>query len=62
MEEIYFRIENKEWNPLNEIKLFIEMNWIDDVIQKGLIPCHYQPIVDQTEKIFAFEFLRQIST
>ena len=57
MEEIYFRIENKEWNPLNEINLFLEMSWIDDVIQKGLITCYYQPIVDQTEKIFAFELL-----
>ena len=56
-EDIYFRIENKEWNPLSEINLFIELNWIDEVIQKELITCHFQPIVNQTEEIFGFEIL-----
>ncbi|TQR15456.1 EAL domain-containing protein [Psychrobacillus soli] len=56
-EEIYFRIENQQWHPLTEIESFIETNWIDEVIQKELITCHFQPIVDQTEKIFAFEIL-----
>lgn len=57
IEEIYFRIEEQQWNPLTEIELFNEMNWVDEVIQKELITCHFQPIVDRTEKIFAFEIL-----
>lgn len=57
IENIYFRIENQQWNPMIEIERFIETNWIDEVIKKELITCHFQPIVDQTEKIFAFEIL-----
>ncbi|MFJ8236300.1 EAL domain-containing protein [Ureibacillus sp. NPDC094379] len=59
-EEIYFRTDNpdsQQWNPLTEIENFIEMNWIDEVIQKELITCYFQPIVDPTEQVFAFELL-----
>ena len=54
IEEIYFRIEKQQWNPLTEIDLFIETNWIDEVIQKELITCHFQPIVDRTENNICF--------
>lgn len=59
-EKIYFRTNNpdsQQWNPLTEIEGFIEMNWVDEVIQKELITCHFQPIVDSAEQVFAFELL-----
>ncbi len=55
-EEIYFRID-QQWNPLTEIDSILETSWIDEVIEKKLITCHFQPIVDRTESIFAFELL-----
>lgn len=57
-EEINFRIEGQQqWNPLNEMEHFLEAIWIDDIIKKKLIICHFQPIVDDTESIYGYEIL-----
>ena len=55
--EVYFRINNQEWKPLNEIGEIIEMQWVDEIIKNKSIYCHFQPIVNAREEIFAYELL-----
>ncbi|MHC0037979.1 EAL domain-containing protein [Pseudoneobacillus sp. C159] len=55
--EISFRTKNKEWKPLTEIEKIIEMQWVDQIIKKKLVYCHFQPIVNANEEIFAYEIL-----
>ncbi|KGR79196.1 EAL domain-containing protein [Ureibacillus manganicus] len=56
-EKIFFRIDNLPWNPLRDIQQYIQAGWIDEVIRKKLITCHFQPIVDRKENIYAYELL-----
>ncbi|MGK7377128.1 EAL domain-containing protein [Planococcus sp. 1R117A] len=57
LEQVTFRVNTGAWRPFAEIETVMDMQWIDEVIQKELITCHYQPIVDATGKIFAYEML-----
>lgn len=56
-EEVSFRIDQQDWRPLAEIETVFEMDWIDEVIRNERLFCHYQPIVDQNEEVFAYELL-----
>lgn len=55
--EISFRINNQEWKPLTQLEKILEMQWVDEIIEKKLVHCHFQPIVNAKEEIFAYEIL-----
>lgn len=54
---VAFRIDKGGWNPIEEMEQVFKTEWIDDVIRKELLVCHYQPIVTANEEIFAYEML-----
>lgn len=54
---VLYRISNKTWKPITTIEEVLEVQWIDEVIKRQLIICHYQPIVDVDEQVFAYELL-----
>lgn len=56
-ENVSFRIHDQEWRPLSEAAAILDMQWIDEVIVKELITCHFQPIVNRNEDIYAYEIL-----
>lgn len=56
-ERVEFRVNKEEWKPFSQIETVMDMGWIDNVIKKELITCHYQPIVDADGNIFAYEML-----
>lgn len=56
-EEAEFRIGQESWKPVSEMENVFNMEWIDDVIKYERLSCHYQPIVDVDENIFAYEML-----
>lgn len=56
-ERVEFRVNKEEWKPFSQIETVMDMGWIDNVIKKELITCHYQPIVDAEGNIFAYEML-----
>ncbi|ANU21917.1 EAL domain-containing protein [Planococcus donghaensis] len=57
MEAATFRINQEAWQPLQEMSKVFAMEWIDAVIKDERIICHYQPIVDGDENIYAYEML-----
>lgn len=57
MDKAVFRINQEAWQPLIEMSKVFAMEWIDDVIKNERIICHYQPIVDSEENIYAYEML-----
>ena len=52
-----FRINQEPWKPLEGMFQVFATEWIDEVIKNERLTCHYQPIVDADEKIFAYEML-----
>lgn len=52
-----FRIGREAWQPVSEMERVFNMEWIDDVIKYERLTCHYQPIVDGTGNIYAYEML-----
>ncbi|HSJ39002.1 MAG TPA: EAL domain-containing protein [Planococcus sp. (in: firmicutes)] len=54
---VQFRIDKDAWNELSEMEQVFKTEWIDEVIRKELLVCHYQPIVTANEEIFAYEML-----
>lgn len=57
MDQVVFRINRESWKPFADIETVMDMQWIDEVIQKELITCHYQPIIDSDGKVYAYEML-----
>lgn len=55
--EVKFRIDKGKWNRIEEMELVFSTEWIDEVIRKELLVCHYQPIVTADGEIFAYEML-----
>ncbi|MGI2328341.1 EAL domain-containing protein [Planococcus sp. YIM B11945] len=60
-ENITFRVNKQEWRPLAEIEQVFDVQWIDEVIKKELLTCHYQPIMTAAEEIFAYELLSRFN-
>ncbi|WP_332645807.1 EAL domain-containing protein [Lysinibacillus sp. 54212] len=60
-ENVYFRLEEKEWRPITEIEHIVKMQWIDEVIRKKLVVSFSQPIVNRDEEIFAYEVLSRFT-
>lgn len=56
-EHVYFRLENRQWQPISEIEAIVEMKWIDEVIRKKSVISYSQPIVNAREEIYAYEIL-----
>ncbi|CEG21262.1 putative membrane protein YjcC [Planococcus massiliensis] len=56
-DRVEFRINKEEWKPFSQIETVMDMQWIDNVIKKELITCHYQPIINGDGTIFAYEML-----
>lgn len=56
-QEAEFRISQEPWKPVSEMEEVFHMEWIDDVIKHERLSCHYQPIVDAEENVFAYEML-----
>ncbi|OHX51621.1 EAL domain-containing protein [Planococcus faecalis] len=57
IDHVVFRINQEAWKPLEEMPQVFATEWIDDVIKNERLFCHYQPIVDVDENIFAHEML-----
>lgn len=55
--QILFRVSKQTWEPISKIGEVLDVQWIDEVIQKQLMICHYQPIVNVEEQVFAYELL-----
>lgn len=56
-EQVQFRLDKGAWQSIGEIDQVFTVEWIDDVIRKELLVCHYQPIVTANGEIFAYEML-----
>lgn len=57
MEEISFRLDKGEWQPIEEVLESLEFQWIDQVIFEELVTFHAQPIVNAAEEVYAHEML-----
>lgn len=57
VDQATFRINQEAWQPLEKMPTVFASEWIDDVIKHERLTCHYQPIVDAAENIFAYEML-----
>ena len=55
--QITYRISKQPWKPMEKIEEVLDVKWIDEVIKKQLMICHYQPIVNVEEQVFAYELL-----
>lgn len=55
--QVQFRLDKGAWNQIEEMAEVFNTEWIDKVIRKELLVCHYQPIVTANEEIFAYEML-----
>ncbi|SDN88388.1 EAL domain, c-di-GMP-specific phosphodiesterase class I (or its enzymatically inactive variant) [Psychrobacillus sp. OK028] len=55
--QILFRISKQRWEPITKIEEVLKVQWIDEVIAKQLMICHYQPIVNRQEQVFGYELL-----
>ncbi|WP_102693288.1 EAL domain-containing protein [Rummeliibacillus pycnus] len=60
-ENVFFRLENAEWRPIDDIQNIIDMQWIDEVIRKKSVISYSQPIVDINEEIYAYEVLSRFT-
>ncbi|TWT27131.1 EAL domain-containing protein [Planomicrobium sp. CPCC 101110] len=60
-DKVAFRIHKEKWQPVSELQNVFDMEWIDDVISNERLICHYQPIVTDTEEIFAYELLSRFN-
>ncbi len=57
LEDILFRIDNKEWKPIRQISETFDSKWIDRIILEELVQSYVQPIVDETEEVYGYEML-----
>lgn len=57
VDQVVFRINQEAWQPLEGMSEVFATEWIDEVIKEERLICHYQPIVDADENIFAYEML-----
>lgn len=61
-ENISFCIDQKNWQPIQEVTKAFHTQWIDQFITEQKVFCHIQPIVDATEKIYGYEMLSRFKT
>lgn len=54
---LYFRHQQNDWRPFNEVSAILDVQWIDDIIRQKAVICYSQPIVDEHGEIFAYEVL-----
>ena len=56
-ENVSFRLPDQEWRAIREVEQILEVQWIDEIIEKELITCFFQPIVNVKKEIYAYEIL-----
>ncbi len=61
IDKIYFRFDNKDWEPISEIETILDMQWIDEVIRRNAVVSYSQPIVNAKEEIEAYEILSRFT-
>lgn len=57
VEQIQFKTTQTEWSPISQISEFLDVGWIDDIILRERVECHYQPIVRSDGVLFGYELL-----
>lgn len=60
-DRVSFRLGKEQWQPFSDMENVFNVEWIDEVIKKELLTCHYQPIVTAAEEIFAYELLSRFN-
>lgn len=59
--QIFFKTTQGEWSPLATIGDVLETSWIDEIILKELVHCHYQPILRSDGELFGYELLARFT-
>lgn len=54
---IFYKVADKDWEPVEGVYALSDYKWIDDVIKKRLVTCHYQPIVTGNGEVYGYEML-----
>lgn len=58
---IVFRLDRKEWRPIEDSLVLLDSQWIDKVILEESVTFHIQPIVTADEAIYAHEMLARFT-
>ncbi|WP_208561002.1 EAL domain-containing protein [Marinilactibacillus kalidii] len=56
-EGIEFRINQLDWNPIEDFHDYTEASWIDQVINEKNLHMHFQPIIMSDGTIYGYELL-----
>lgn len=57
IDSIYFKVDGREWNPINKVLELLDIKWIDQIILNDEVTFHIQPIVTRNQEVFAYEML-----
>lgn len=60
-DRINFKTAQSDWKPLRDISDVMETSWIDDIILKERVHCHYQPILQADGTVFGYELLARFT-
>lgn len=60
-ENLSFRIDDRDWSPIEDIQKSFHFQWIDTIIFKQLVTNYIQPIVDTNEEIYGYEMLARFT-
>lgn len=55
--DIYFKINQLEWNSMDQFDSYIEAAWIDSILNEQHLNMHFQPIITGDGNIFGYELL-----
>lgn len=61
LDQIQFNTEENKWKPISSIGDVLETSWIDEIILKELVHCHYQPIIRRDGELFGYELLARFT-
>lgn len=61
IDQIYFKVNGEQWQPIQNVLELIEYQWIDKVIIEEAVMFHMQPIVDVNEQVYAYEMLARFT-
>lgn len=54
---IEFKINEQEWNSLENFKSYTDADWIDSILDESHLNMHFQPIITSDGHIFGYELL-----
>lgn len=58
---ILYKTDQGDWGALADIGDVLETSWIDEIILKELVHCHYQPILRSDGELFGYELLARFT-